>query len=158
LATLNSERRSKEYMWFVSFADSDSRTPFPGLLQQFFQGLQQTVHGCSGLGTAMPTRTKFGHYSLVTAAAAVLVALVYLQFSNYLPDSMQLSGIKSLRQRHPACALAEVQPDHTLVAAAVWDGGIPSDLVIGTPPHAATIVRVSVPATSRSPCFSQAMA
>ena len=53
----------------------------------------------------MLVRSPFVHYSLVAATAAILAGLIYLQFSNNLPDSLQISNVKSLRTQHPDCAL-----------------------------------------------------
>ena len=90
-------------------------------------------------------RSNFVHFSLVAAVVTVLAALIYAQFSEYLPEGMQISSATtSLRQQNPACALAEVPRDHAFVAASLWEGGIQTDLVIGSPPTVLKIVRVNV--------------
>jgi hypothetical protein len=92
----------------------------------------------------MPARSTFGHYSMVAAAVAVLGGLVYIQMSDYLPETLQMSGPDAARQQNPACALAEVPRHHTFVAASAWEGGLPTDLVIGNPPMVLKTVRVSI--------------
>jgi hypothetical protein len=75
---------------------------------------------------------------------AGLGLLIYLQFSDDLPDYMQMSGSEALRAQHPKCALAEVSRDHIFVAASMWEGGALTGLTIGSPPFATKLVRVSV--------------
>jgi hypothetical protein len=106
-----------------------------------------------GGGTTMPARSTFGHYSMVTAAVAVLGGLVYAQFadhlpermqvSNHLPQSIQIATPKALHEQNPACALAEVPDDHIFAAASVFNG-VQTDLTMGKLPVVATTVRVTV--------------
>ncbi|MFL6795817.1 MAG: hypothetical protein ACJ8F3_00220 [Xanthobacteraceae bacterium] len=92
-------------------------------------------------------RSQFVHYGLVAAATALLAGLVYVQMSDYLPERMQMSSqIVAARQQNPACALADVPREHEFVAASMWEGGIPTDLVIGNPPEVMQAARVHVTA------------
>src|SRR5262245_153882 len=100
----------------------------------------------------MPPRGSFGHYSLVAAGVALLGLLIYVQFSDFLPDQLPMStmsGADALREQHPACALPKVPGDHAFVAASVLQGGAPTNLVIGTSTRVSRVVRVNVDSGSK---------
>ena len=116
----------------------------PCQLNNFFKPGAQHSASFPCARYTMLARSPLVHYSLVTIAVAVLGGLIYLQFSDYLPENMQLSGAVTLRQQNPDCALAEVPGEHLFVAASVWEGGVPTDIVIGSPPLVAKAVRVDI--------------
>jgi hypothetical protein len=92
----------------------------------------------------MPDRSPLAHYARVGAAVAVLAGLVYAQFSEHLPDALQIANPASLRQRNPACAIGQVPAGHTFLAASVLEGAVPTELLIGPYLRAANAVRISI--------------
>jgi hypothetical protein len=97
-------------------------------------------------GRYVSSRSALARHSLLAATTAALCGVLYAQFSQHLPASLQITDAKALRQGNPACALAEVPADHIFVSASTWQGGLHSGLVFGRIMTAVKTVRVHVEA------------
>jgi hypothetical protein len=95
-------------------------------------------------GRYVSSRSALARHSLLAVATAALCGVLYAQFSQHLPASLQITDAKALRQGNPACALAEIPPDHIFAAASVSQGGAQSGLIFGTMQWATKTVRVHV--------------
>ncbi len=94
----------------------------------------------------MSVRSPIVRYSLLAAAVAALCGLVYMQVSERLPESLQVTNAAALRQQNPSCALAEVPRDHAFLAASINEGGLHSGLIFGNIQTATKTVQVTVEA------------
>ena len=94
----------------------------------------------------MLRRSPITRTSLAATAALAMCGLLYIQFSEYFPEALQLSNADALRKQNPACALADVPRDHLLVAASIWEGGAHSGLILGNVQTATKVVQVNVAA------------